>query len=147
MFAWRITGSNPAAGRCLWLSHDDLSGTWGYTYAECAWENLDSGEYPDGQFMWHNTTVLRSVHHATPGPLVGWHSVHIWEEGPHALDLEIRVDWDLIFDESYEYIPEGHQGVGCLGGGAMTPAFDSIWAQWPDPVEHSTWGRLKALYR
>ena len=147
VFAWRISTNDPTAGRCLWFSHDDLSGSWAYTFAECSWENLDPGEYPDGQFMWHNATVLRSVEHPLAGPLVGWHTVRIHEQGPQALELEIHVDADQIFEESYEYIPEGYQGLGCLAGGVMTPAFDSIWAQWPDPVEDETWGRVKALYR
>ena len=147
VFAWRISSVDPTAGRCLWLSHDDLSGSWAYTFAECSWENLDPGEYPDGQFMWHNVTVLRSVQYSVSGPLVGWHSVRIREKGPQALGLEIHVDDDLIFDESYEYIPDGHQGFGCLAGGEMSPALDSLWAQWPDSVEDETWGHVKALYR
>jgi hypothetical protein len=97
--------------------------------------------------MWHNATVLRSVQSPTPGPLDGWHTVTIDETGPNALHLDIRVDWQPIFDETYEYVPEGYQGLGSLGSGVMTPAFDSIWAQWPDPVEDRSWSRIKALYR
>ena len=147
VFAWRITSTDPSAGRCLWLSHDDSGGYWAYTFAECSWENLDPGAYPEGEFMWHNATMLRSVQQPTAGPLVGWHMIHVWEYGPQALDVEVWVDTDLIFDESYEYIPEGHQGLGCPSGGDMSPAFDSLWAQWPDPVESGSWGRIKSLYR
>ena len=146
-FAWRISDSDPTAGRCLWLSHDDLSGTWGYTLAECSWENLDPEEYPDGRYMWHNATMLRSVHQPTAGPLVGWHTIWIEEMGPNALELDIFEGSEQIFDESYEYIPDGLQGFGCLTAGEMTPALDDLWVQWPDPAEPGTWGRLKALYR
>ncbi len=145
VFAWRISSDDPTAGRCLWLSHDDLSGS--YTFAECSWENLDPQEYPDGEFMWNNATVLRSVQCEAACPPVGWHTVSISEGGPQALELEIFIDHVQIFDVSYEFIPEGLQGIGCLVGGEMTPAFDSIWAQWPDPVEAGTWGCIKALYR
>ena len=41
IFAWRITEWDGTAGRCLWLSHDDLWGSWGYTFAEFSWETLD----------------------------------------------------------------------------------------------------------
>jgi hypothetical protein len=146
-FAWRICGSGATAGRCLWLSHDNLSGSWGYTFAECSWENLDPGEYPDGYYMWHNATALRSVHHPTAGPLVGWRTIWIDEKGPQGLQVDIYEEAQLIFEESYEYIPDGNQGFGSLGAGEMTPAIDDLWAQWPDPVEASTWGRVKALYR
>jgi hypothetical protein len=147
VFAWRISPDDASAGRCLWLSHDDRSGSWAYTFAECSWENLDPEEYPDGAFMWHNATAIRSVLSPTPGPLDGWHTVTIFETGPNALQLDIRADGQPIFDEAYEYIPEGYQGLGSLGSEVMSPAFDSIWAQWPDAVEDESWSRVKALYR
>jgi hypothetical protein len=147
VFAWRITETDPTAGRCLWLSHDQLLGSWAYTFAECSWENLDPAQYPSGAYMWHNATFLRVAQSPTPGPLAGWHIVEIHETGPSALNVEISVDREQIFDETYELIPEGLQGLGCLAAGDMTPAFDSIWAQWPDPVESESWGRIKGLYR
>jgi hypothetical protein len=145
IFAWRITTQDGSTGRCLWLSHDDLWGSWGYTFAEFSWETLDPVQYPDGQYMWHNGTVLRMAHHPTSGPLAGWHWVSV-DDGSetHAV---ITVDGEEIFNEPYEYIEEGLQGIGCLGEGEMTPAFDLVWANWPDPVAQSTWGSIKALFR
>ncbi len=148
-FAWRITSGDPTAGRCLWLSHDDSSGEWAYTFAECSWQNLSPEQYPDGSYMWHNATVLRSARHTTEGPLEGWHTIRIWETGPNAQHIEVWVlDTGYIFlDETYEYIQDGLQGFGALGGGELTPALGSLWAQWPDPVETTSWGRIKALFR
>jgi hypothetical protein len=145
IFAWRITTSDTMQGRCLWLSHDDLWGSWGYTFAEFSWETLDPAQYPDGQYMWHNGTPLRLGHHATDGPLEGWHIVLIDDQSEtHAV---ITVDGEDIFDEPYEFIEDGFQGIGCVVDGEMTPAFDDIGGDWPDPVEQTTWGSMKALFR
>ena len=95
--------------------------------------------------MWHNGTVLRSAHYATDGPLEGWHTVVI-EDGSETHSV-ITVDAEDIFDEAYEFIEDGFQGIGCVANGEMTPAFDFIEASWTDPVERSTWGSIKALYR
>ncbi len=147
IYAWRITTSNPMAGRCLWLAHDDLWGSWGYTFAEFSWQTLDPVQYPDGQHMWHNGTVLRVVHCPTDGPLEGWHYVSIDDESE--VRVIISVDSEVIFNEPYEYysVGEGFQGIGCLAEGEMTPAFDQVSANWPDPVESGSWGSIKALYR
>ena len=145
VFAWRISDSDPMAGRCVWLSHDDLSGTWAYTLAEISWETLDPVEYPDGQYMWHNGTVLRSVQRETPGPLAGWH--YVWVDDFVYGQVEVWVDGEQIFDEAYEFIGEGFQGLGCVGEGEMTPAFDFMTANWPDAVEPRSWSVIKALFR
>jgi hypothetical protein len=144
-FAWRISEPNPMAGRCMWLSHDQMSGAWGYTFGEISWATLDPIQYPEGQYMWHNWVSARTVLHATPGPLAGWHQV--WINDTSDRHVEIWVDSEQIFDEDREYIPEGLQGLGCVAGGGMTPAFDYLIADWPDLVESHSWSSIKALFR
>jgi len=144
-FAWRVSYDDPMSGRCLFLSHDDLSGPWAYTFAEVHWQTLDPGQYPGGAYMWNNWTAARVVRCETPGPLVGWHIVDVDDyQETHVL---INVDGSPVFSEDHEFIPEGFEGLGCVASGEMTPAFDYLLAQWPDPVESSCWGAIKALFR
>lgn len=143
-FAWRIS-CDPAAGRCMYLSHDSRLGAWAYVFAEVNWETLDPVEYPEGQYMWHNWTSARVVLHETPGPLLGWHEV--WVDDQRDTHVIISVDGEEIFAEDHASIDEGLQGIGCVADGDMTPAFDFLWANWPDPVEPRGWGAIKALFR
>ncbi len=144
-FAWRITW-DPSSGRCLRLSHDDNSGQWAYSFSEFSWWSLDPSVCPDCQWMWHNGTALRTVLHHTEGPAEGWHSVQIFDN-PYQHYVRIRVDGELIFEETYEDIYGNIHGFGCSGGSVGSPAFDNVWFEWDDPVEAATWGAVKALYR
>ena len=145
VYGFRITDEDPSEGRCLLLSHDDSSGGWGINFAEFEWRTLDPGQYPEGQYMWHNGVALRSVHFATAGPLEDWHYVWINCEAP--LRVIIKLDNVVIFDEPYEYIPMGSVGLGSNGSATMAPAFDWFEIAWPCPVEVSSWARVKSLYR
>lgn len=145
VFAWRISHHDPTAGRCLWLAHDDLPGSWGYTFAEFEWENLDPGTYPDGQYMWHNGVALRTVFFPTAGPPVGRHYIHIDDTVDGHVTVE--VDGVPVFDEAYEVIDEGLQGIGTTGSQPLSPAFDYMQFSWPDPVFEGSWAAIKALFR
>ena len=144
VFAWSITDSDPMAGRSLCLSHSEGAGGWGYTFSEVSWETLDPVEYPEGQYMWHNGTVLNSVTFATDGPLLGWHRVVIFDSDSY---MEIWADGDPIIAEFHDVIPDGFEGLGCMSDGVMTPAFDYVRVNYPDPVAQGSWSSIKGLYR
>jgi hypothetical protein len=145
VYGFRITQDDPSEGRCLLLSHDDSSGSWGINFMEFEWHTLDPGQYPEGQYMWHNGVALRSVHSPTSGPLEEWHHISIDCEAP--LRAIIKLDNVVIFDEAYEYIPMGDVGLGSNGSTPMVPAFDYFEVAWPCPAEVSSWTRVKSLYR
>jgi hypothetical protein len=146
-FAWRVWGSDQTSGRCLRLSHTDRYGQWAYAFSEFEWSVPDQGQRTETQWTWHAGTDLRVSIYPTAGPADGWQSVEItdfWDED----FVRIKVDGDLIFEESYERIGfVGYPGVGCGDVPAGAPSFGYLVLWWPDPVEPTTWGAVKALYR
>jgi hypothetical protein len=143
VFAWRITPGNPDAGRCLVLYHNDYWYPNAYGFAEFEWWTL--GGYPEGQYMWHNGSNINLWTHET-GPMTGWQEVVIRDVGTY---VEIFINGQLIFFQLTEPIPPGYVGLGCDGPGVMTPAFNVVeYSAFPaSPVEQSTWGSVKALFR
>ncbi len=144
-FAWRI-GWNSSSGRCLRLSHDSDGRAWSYTFSEFSWLSLDSATCPECQWMWHNGTSLRTATHAVDGPDSGWHTVQILDHF-HQDAITVLIDGEVIFEESFEHIDGNIHGFGSSGTAIGVPAFDELWFTWPDPVERSSWGRIKSLYR
>jgi hypothetical protein len=62
--------------------------------------------------------------------------------------VEVWIDFELIFSVLCEANQgDPWQGFGCTGGLAGDPAFDNAIFGYPDPVEESTWGMIKGLYR
>jgi hypothetical protein len=144
VFAWKISLWPGSSGRCLWLSHDDLWGGWGYTLGESEWHNADADTCADALLMWHNGQPVQTVHEPTAGPLSGWHEVMIWDNQSRVL---VYVDYELVFDASHSPLWDGCLGLGCTGEGEMAPAFDYVMVDWADAVKPSSWGQIKALYR
>ncbi len=141
-FAWRITPSDPTIGRCLCLYHEAFYYPHSYTLAELWWSTIPS--YPEGQFMWHHASDI-SIQHYYSGPLVGWHEIVIIDGGTF---VEVFADNVLIFETFVEDIPDGYVGLGCGNPGVMTPAFDFVeYSHMGSPVELSSWGQLKAMFR
>ncbi len=147
-FAWRITAHSASSGTCLRLSHDDRHGEWGYSLSKVSWECPDPSVCPDCQYMWHSGTEEWTVSHPTGGPVEGWQLVRITEFEPTPDIVRVAVDSIVIFEGSCGPCPEWlYTGLGCSGGEGGEPIFDNLSVWWPDPVEESTWGSVKALYR
>ncbi len=146
-FAWRIEMDDSGSGTCMRLSHDDRHGAWAYSLSKVSWSCPDPGECPECQFMWHNGTEDWTLVHATGGPVEGWQTVFITDAEPPSGHIWVSIDQVLIFDQTCEPPPERQLvGLGCSGGEDSVPAFDLLHLTWPDPVERSTWGAVKALY-
>ena len=146
-FAWRISMADPSSGRCLTLSHGEREGQWEYTFTEFAWQVPDAPSGRDTEYSWHLGTPLRTVSVPTPGPLLGWHLIDILDLDPAGPPrVEIRADWELLFQEEYAPIAEGYQGFGCSTEPSLTPALDDFIIGWPDPVERSSWGSVKGRF-
>ena len=141
-FAWRITPTDPNAGRCLILYHNDFYFPNAYTFAELSWSTIPG--FPEGQFMWHHAGDLSIAHYQT-GPLTGWHEILIRDGGTF---VEVFADNVLIFERLVEDIPDGYIGIGCGEPGVLTPAFDFVeYSHLSSPVESCSWGHVKALFR
>ncbi len=135
-YAWRIEPTGPLSGRCLFLH------PW-YAFGEFSWTTL--GGYPEGQYMYHNGSFSRRVYNnVVPEP--GWHHIRIVDEGDR---VQIYADGDLVFDETFDPIPDGYVGLGSdTGSGAGFPAFDNVgYAETITPVNRETWGSVKTVYR
>ena len=140
-FAWRISTYDPDEGSCLVFYHNDYWGS-GYNLVGFGWSTLT--QYPEGQFMWHNGWHYEHWHYPAPAP-VGLHHVRILDELNH---VTIWVDDELIFSESVSELDDGYIGLGFDWAAAMTPAFDNVsYSSEVSPVEHTSWGSIKALYR
>ena len=141
-FAWGIYGT-PQSGWCCRLYHSDARGQPGFTLTYSEWSVPPA--HPDGQYTFHNATDL-CVLHSSSGPLVGWHHVTIEDIlGGLLITLD---DWQVIFSES-SFCVGGYVGLGATASsGEMTPAFDNVeYVAYHSPVEHKSWGNIKALFR
>ena len=146
-FAWRIGPQDPASGTCVRLSHDDRHGQWAYSLSAFSWESLDPTGCPECQWMWHHGTPLWVELHPTGDPAEGWHHVVVWHDR-WGEAVQVWVDRELLFDVACEPNQgDPYQGFGCTGGPVGDPAFDNVIFSYPDPVERSTWGTIKGLYR
>jgi hypothetical protein len=140
-FAWGVHGT-AQSGSCCRLYHNDAWGQPGFTMTYSEWSVPP--EYPDGQYMFHNSTDLFIAHSWTE-PLVGWHHVEI-EDILGFLRITVD-DSQVIFDQS-SFNGGGHVGLGAIAGGEMTPAFDNVeHVAYHSPVEQTSWGRMKAMFR
>lgn len=147
-FAWRINAHSATSGTCIRLSHDDRHGEWAYSLSKVSWWCPDPSVCPECQFMWHNGMEEWTVEHPTGGPVGGWQLVQITDAQPPSGMIRVKIDGVLVFEQSCEPPPNcGLVGLGCSGGEGGVPAFDTICVEWPDPVDQSTWGSIKALYR
>jgi hypothetical protein len=147
-FAWRITMHSALSGTCLRLSHDDRYGEWAYSVSKVSWECPDASSCRDCQYAWHSGTEEWTVSYPTGGPVEGWQTVSVVEYGPPSNTVRIRIDGEVVFDQECGPTPESClSGLGCSGGEGGAPAFDFVIVEWPDPVEESTWGSVKALFR
>jgi hypothetical protein len=98
--------------------------------------------------MWHSGTEEWTLLYPTGGPVEGRQQVQVAESEPPSDIVRVTIDQVLIFELSCEQAPEWClTGIGCSGGEVGVPAFDYLDVWWPDPVEESTWGSVKALYR
>jgi hypothetical protein len=97
--------------------------------------------------MWHSGTEEWTLVYPTGAPVEGWQTVFITEAGPPGCHMWVSIDQVPIFERDCEGPPERQLvGLGCSGGEGSAPAFDLLHLTWPDPVERSTWGSVKALY-
>jgi len=141
-FAWGIYGF-PDHGWCCRLYHNDAWGQPGYTLTYSEWSTLPG--HPEGQWMFHNSTDL-SISHYWTGPLVGWHHITIEDV---LGGLLITVDGREVIFSGGSFNAGGHVGLGATAGsGDLTPAFDNVeYDAYYSPVEATTWGRIKSLFR
>jgi hypothetical protein len=146
-FAWRINSDSATTGTCIRLSHDDRHGEWAYSLSRVSWWCPDASARPECQLTWHNGTEDWTVVYPTGGPVAGWQLVQITDAFPPSGMISVTVGGEPIFEQSCEANPGGLVGLGCSGGELGVPAFDFVVVSWPDPVEQSTWGSIKALYR
>lgn len=142
-FGWRISPGNPNGGRCLCFYFNDYWGQWGYSFTEFECWTLSG--YPERQYMWHNGSNLRIVHH-WQDPESGWQHVRITDSGDR---VQICVEEKLIFDEPFELIPDGYVGLGsATGSGIGFPAFDNVsFTETCTGVECQSWSSIKGLFR
>jgi hypothetical protein len=147
-FAWRISTHSVSTGTCLRLSHDDRHGAWAYSVSQVSWECPDPSSCPDCQYMWHAGTEEWTVSYPTGVPVEEWQTVRVTESEGLTPVVRVTIDDVLIFEQTFGIAPEPClSGLGCSGGEAGAVAFDYVIVEWPDPVEASTWGSVKALYR
>ena len=141
-FAWGIYGT-AQSGWCCRLYHDDAWGQPGFTLTYSEW-SVPPG-YPDGQYTFHNSTDLY-VSHSWTGPLVGWHHVTIEDI---LGGLRITVDDSQVVFDGLSFGVGGYVGLGATAGsGEMTPAFDNVeHVAYHSPVERTSWGNIKAVFR
>ena len=146
--AWQVALSDPLSGRCVWFSHGERDGSWGFTLSEFAWEVPEGTTFPETAFTWHNGVDLNTWHVPTVGPLSGWHEIEI-DFGTTIWVFRISVDRELILGPiSVEpfYDPWPSLGLGCQESDACATAFDNIFLQFKSPVQADTWGRIKSMY-
>ena len=146
-FAWRIDMDNAASGTCMRLSLDDRHGQWAYSLSKVSWSCPDPSGCPECQFMWHDGTEEWTLVYPTGGPVEGWQLVWITDAEPPSGHIWVSIDQVLVFDQTCEPPQRGLAGLGCSGGEGGVPTFDNLHLSWPDPVEQSTWGTIKGLYR
>ena len=141
-FAWGINGF-PDHGWCYRLYHNDAWGQPGFTLTYSEWSVPP--ECPEGEYMFHSGTDLY-VTHSWTGPLVGWH--HVTIEDILGFLLITVDDTQVIFSES-SFCLSGYVGLGATAGsGDSTPAFDNVeHVAYHSPVEQSSWGSIKAMFR
>jgi hypothetical protein len=141
-FAWRIRPDDPMAGPCFCFYHNNYWG-WGYNFVEFGWWTLDPGQYPQGQYMWHNGWHTRHEFYPAGAPS-GWVHVRILDLTDH---VKIWVNEQLIFDLTVVPIPAGYVGLGSSWAAALTPAFDNVrFDPTGVPVTRASWGAIKALF-
>jgi hypothetical protein len=145
-FAWRIDPSDPRLGTCMLLSHDDRHGEWAYSLSKVSWSCPDPGVCPECQFMWHSGTEEWTLVYPTGGPVQGPQLVWIWDPAPPYGHVVVYINQELVFDQACDPPQVGLVGLGCSGGEIGSASFEWVEFLWPDPVEQSTWGALKALY-
>ena len=141
-FAWGICGTADS-GWCCRLYHNDAWGQPGYTLTYSEWSTLPG--FPDGQYMFHNCTD-QYIWHSWTEPMVGWHHITIEDI---LGELLVTVDHSQVIFYQWSPALGGYVGLGATAGsGAETPAFDNVQyeAYW-SPVEETSWGRVKSLFR